>query len=110
MVGDNVNRGELKRIGRELSRGYPFNDFDELSRFLGGDDATVKFDGKPYRVGDARRLLPSEVFPINSEDEFVTKIEYLASRSPGRQPDDGKQQSPGSQPRGAEQGAFGIWC
>lgn len=53
---------------------YPINSADELVRSLGGDQAEVKHEGKGHKVGQARQALPAEYFPIESEEDLITKI------------------------------------
>ena len=100
--GNSHIRPDLERIAKELAGskgGYPINSFDELSQALGGDDTDVGFAGRRYRVGNFRYKLPSEIFPIKDEGDFIQKMDDLNSRGPiGQTGSDQQQQPPGPQP------------
>ena len=82
MEREAINPDELGRIAKEISGNapYPINSFDELAKALGGDDATVYFDGERHIVGQRRNLLPTEAFPLYSEEDFIQKITALEAR------------------------------
>jgi hypothetical protein len=72
---------EIDRVAKQVSRKaeYPIRDADELLEALGGKNATVKYEGKDRKAEDVRRI-PQEVFPIESEIDFVAKIATLRAR------------------------------
>lgn len=69
---------EIERIAKDVSKKaqYPIGSSDQLVGALGGRDATVDVGGRGHKAEEARRI-PSEFFPIQSEEDFVTKIAAL---------------------------------
>ena len=60
---------------------YPIHNFKELADALGGEDAEVDFAGQKRKVGQVRRLLPPEYFPIDSTEDLIAKAVELRSRA-----------------------------
>jgi hypothetical protein len=51
--------------------------FDALVRELGGKEARLTYDGRPYRVHKFKSFVPRNHFPIISESDLVTKAKGL---------------------------------
>jgi hypothetical protein len=64
-----------KNVSKKIQ--YPINSFDDVARALGGDNADIPFEGKGHKIGQIRRLIPAEYFPIESEEDLVAKIAQL---------------------------------
>ena len=113
MAGGNVQPDDIVRIVKNVSSkaAYPISSFDELAKILGGENANVSVGGRDYTVGHNRHLLPSEVFPIASEDDFIRKITYLQSQSTSSiQGDVSLEKLDISEDEGSRAAPSGPWC
>jgi hypothetical protein len=70
---------EVVRASKQISSRvhYPVANANELVEALGGDEATLTFQGRPYRVGDLRLMVPAYYFPIGNEDDLIAKLADL---------------------------------
>ena len=60
---------------------FPVRDFRHLAKALGGEDAEIQYEGKGRKVGQVRRLIPPEYFPIDSREDLIAKIADLQQRA-----------------------------
>jgi hypothetical protein len=69
---------EIERVAKQVSRrgNYPIRSYDELADALGGKNAEIDYEGRRRRVAEAEQI-PDEIYPINSEDDFVNKMASL---------------------------------
>jgi hypothetical protein len=82
MPGGKFKLDEIERIAKDVSKKarYPINSSDELLQALGGQNASITYEGKSRKATEARQV-PNEVFPIESEKDFVAKMASLRARS-----------------------------
>jgi hypothetical protein len=69
-----VTSGKLK---------YPIHNFRQLAEALGGENAMVTWEGQSLPMGQARKLLPDDYFPIESEEDLFVKAVNLELLRPG---------------------------
>lgn len=60
---------------------YPIRNFKELADALGGEDAEVEHEGRKRKIGQLRRLVPPEYFPVDSTEDLIAKAVELRSRA-----------------------------
>ena len=60
---------------------FPIRDFKHISEALGGEEAEIEYEGKAHKVGQVRRLIPPEYFPIDSREDLIAKIADLQQRA-----------------------------
>ena len=73
---------EIERVGKQVSKKarYPIKSRDQLIEALGGKGAKIKYEGKERKTDEVSQM-PDEVFPIESEVDFVGKMASLRARS-----------------------------
>lgn len=59
---------------------YPVNDVKALLDAVGKDDTEVEYAGRKMRLGEIKRHLPKEFFPVESREDLIAKIGYLETR------------------------------
>jgi hypothetical protein len=69
-----VTSGKLK---------YPIHNFRQLADALGGENAMVTWEGRAVPIGQARKLLPDDYFPIESEEDLHVIAVNLEMLRPG---------------------------
>jgi hypothetical protein len=69
---------EIERVAKDVSKkaDYPLRDYDDLAEALGGKNAEIDYEGKRRKVAEAQQI-PDEIYPIESEDDFVNKMASL---------------------------------
>ena len=72
---------EIERVGKQVSKKarYPIGSRDELMDALGGRGNSFKYEGKDRKADEVERV-PDDVFPIESEVDFVEKMATLRAR------------------------------
>lgn len=78
-LGEFLNK--VKSISGRLR--YPIHNFEQLVKALGGAQATVDWEGRKVAVGQAKHIFPNHFFPIESEDDLLTKAVNLELLRPG---------------------------
>jgi hypothetical protein len=73
---------EIQHAARRVSgkAKYPLHNFNQVAEALGGENAEVTYEGKPHKIGDAKKVLPDGFFPIESEEDLIAKASYLRAR------------------------------
>jgi hypothetical protein len=69
---------EIERVAKQVSRRtqYPIRNSDQLAEALGGKNAEIEYEGRRRKVAEAEQI-PDEIYPIESEDDFVNKMASL---------------------------------
>lgn len=62
--------------GVSANTSYPINSADKLIQALGGDNATIH----SHKASELRKM-PASYFPIESEEDFATKLSSLLQES-----------------------------
>jgi hypothetical protein len=70
---------EIEKVAKKVSEKakYPIKNFHELAEALGGEDASVEYEGKGQKIGQAKKLLPDGFFPVESEQDLIAKVAYV---------------------------------
>jgi hypothetical protein len=74
---------KVRRISERLT--YPVKDSRELVELLGGEQATIDWEGVSYQVDEAVKIVADYYFPIKSEEDLFVKavnLELLRPDSP----------------------------
>ena len=61
---------------------FPIRDHDHLAKLLGSKDDYFKFLDNDLTMDDIRRMFPANYFPIESEDDLMTKVVTLMQIGP----------------------------
>ena len=61
---------------------YPIENFDALAKAMGGEQASITFRGRTLTMADARNVIPSYYFPIQSEADLMAKMADLSKGLP----------------------------
>jgi len=56
---------------------YPIKDYSQLARALGGDNATVDFEGKGRKLGQVKKMIPKGFFPVESREDLIARISHV---------------------------------
>jgi hypothetical protein len=69
---------DIERVAKDVSKkaGFPLRSQEELVDALGGKDGKFKYEGKDRKAEEAEQI-PDEMFPIESEEDFVGKMASL---------------------------------
>jgi hypothetical protein len=73
---------DIHHIAKQVSKRvkYPIMDEATLTQGLGGRGASIPFGAETHKVEDATRHLPADLFPIESEEDFIAKAATLRAR------------------------------
>jgi hypothetical protein len=73
---------EIERAAKRVSEKakYPIRNFKQLADAFGGEDATIEFEGQGRKLGQVKKLIPDEFFPVESEEDLIAKGSYLYQR------------------------------
>jgi hypothetical protein len=73
---------EIQKAAKRASRKtkYPIHNFKQLADALGGDEAEVTYEGKSHKVKEAKKVLPDDFFPVESEEDLLAKASYIRAR------------------------------
>lgn len=85
-----------KNVSKKVQ--YPINSFDDIVKALGGDNSTIDFEGQGHKIGHVRKLIPSDYFPIESEEDLIAKIAHLRGQGGDADTDDVKYTDPVASP------------
>ena len=79
---------DIERVAKDVSKkaNYPLGSQQDLVNALGGKEAKFKYEGKDRKAAEAEQI-PNDMFPIQSEEDFVGKMASLRQRS-GDEPED----------------------
>lgn len=82
MSGKKFKLKDIEHLAKQVSKkaSFPINNFDELAKGLGGKNASFTYEGKGRKVTEAQQI-PAELYPIESENDFVAKMASLRGRS-----------------------------
>lgn len=72
--------GLVKQLNQKAK--YPINNFEDLAKALGGDNATFTFRGRTMTMSEAKAAIPAYYFPIASETDLMTKMADLSTALP----------------------------
>lgn len=72
--------GLVKQLNQTAK--YPINNFEDLGKALGGENATFTFRGRSMTMSEAKAAIPAYYFPIASESDLMTKMADLSTALP----------------------------
>lgn len=73
---------------------YPVNDAKGLLDAVGTDETEVEYAGRKMKLGQIKKALPKEFFPVESREDLIAKIGYLETRGEREsKPDVGEERS-----------------
>ena len=71
---------------------YPVKDAKDLLDAVGDDDTEVEYAGRKMKLGEIKKALPKEFFPVESREDLIAKIGYLETRGEREQtPNEGEK-------------------
>lgn len=65
---------------------YPVQDAKELLGSIGDDETDVEYGGRKMKLGQIKKALPKEFFPVESREDLIAKIGYLETRGEREEP------------------------
>ena len=74
---------KVRSVSERLT--YPIEDSRQLIESLGGEQATIEWEGVTHQAGQAVKVVPDDYFPIESEEDLLVKavnLELLRPDSP----------------------------
>jgi hypothetical protein len=73
---------------------YPVKNAKGLLDAIGDDDTEVEYAGRKMKLGEIKKALPKEFFPVESREDLIAKIGYLETRGEREQkPNEGEKRS-----------------
>jgi hypothetical protein len=72
---------DVVRVADQVSKrvSYPIRNFKQLADALGGEQAEIEYEGRLRKVGQVKRMIPGEFFPIESREDLIAKVAHLQS-------------------------------
>jgi hypothetical protein len=60
---------------------FPVDTVKDLLGALGDDNTEVDYSGRKMSLGQIKKMLPNDMFPVESREDLIAKIGYLETRA-----------------------------
>ena len=79
MAGMPKGYDDLEKLAKQVTAKakYPIRNVEELITAFGGEEASFTFEGRSGKVGQVKRAIPKDFFPIGSQEDLIAKSAHV---------------------------------
>src|SRR5438034_7837949 len=79
MAGMPKGYDDLEKLAKQVTAKakYPIRNVEELITAFGGEEASFTFEGRSGKVGQVKRAIPKDFFPIGSHEDLIAKSAHV---------------------------------